>query len=111
MLAKSKIIDCPYLIKLLKVYQEDFSLHYLYEHVPYSLSTLIRKNYKKGSPEIVEMSSKLFLKKMNYELAVLISYLINMKIEIDLSVENIGFSQDEKMKVFMNSKCKMGNKN
>ncbi len=57
------------------------------------------------------MSSKLFLKKMNYELAVLISYLINMKIEINLSVENIGFSQDEKMKVFMNAKCKMGNKN
>ena len=27
---KSKLVDSPYLIRLLKIYQEDLTLHYLY---------------------------------------------------------------------------------
>jgi len=56
------------------------------------------------------MSSKLFLKKITYEIAMLISYLIDMKIEIDISIDNMGLTHDEKLKVFMNHRCKMGHK-
>ena len=56
------------------------------------------------------MSTKLFLKKMSYELALLISYLVELRLEIDLSVGNIGLTEGEKVKVFMNYRCKMGHK-
>jgi hypothetical protein len=41
---------------------------------------------------------------------MLISYLVRMKIEVELTMENIGFTKDEKLKLFMNSRCKMGRK-
>ena len=50
------------------------------------------------------------MKKISYELALLISYLIDMRIEIDLSVNTVGLTEDEKLKVFMNYRCKMGHK-
>ena len=56
------------------------------------------------------MGGKLFLKKITYEVAMLISYLIDMKIEIDISVANMGLTHDEKLKVFMSHRCKMGHK-
>lgn len=40
------------------------------------------------------MSSKLFLKKITYELAILISYLIDHRIEIDLAIDNLGLTSD-----------------
>lgn len=36
----------------------------------------------------------MFIKKISCELTMLISYLANMKIEIDISVENIGVTYD-----------------
>jgi hypothetical protein len=56
------------------------------------------------------MSAKLFLKKISYELTLLISYLAHMKIEVDLSVDNLGLTEDEKLKLYMNARCKMGHK-
>lgn len=41
---------------------------------------------------------------------MLISYLVRMKIEVELTIDNVGFTKDEKIKLFMNSKCKMGRK-
>lgn len=40
---KNKLINNPYLIKMVKIYQQDLSLHFIYEHVPYSLHNYIRK--------------------------------------------------------------------
>jgi hypothetical protein len=110
MIKKGRLINSPYIIKLLKLYQDDISLHYVYEHVPNSFSKYIQKNYSSGSRKIVEMSTKLFFKKISYEIAMLISTLIEMKIEIDLSMDTIGLTDDEKVKVFMSAKCRMGHK-
>lgn len=86
MVKKTKLIGSPYLVKLLKIYQEDLSLHYIYENVPFSLSSFLERQLSSGSQQILEMSKKLFLKKITYELAILIAYLVDMRIEIDLSV-------------------------
>ena len=48
MQAKAKLLDSAYLIRLLKVYQQDLNLHYLYEFVPYSLKGYISKTYLIG---------------------------------------------------------------
>ena len=110
MLKKTKLVRSDYIIKLQKIYQEDLTLHYIYEHVPHSFERYIQKHFRSGSAEIIEMSAKLFLKKMSYELALLISYLVELRIEIDLSIDNIGLTGSEKVKVFMNYRCKMGHK-
>lgn len=73
MLKKRELLQSSYLIRLLKIYQENLTLHYIYEHVPYSLSKYIQTHYKSDRNEIIEMSTKLFLKKLNYELTLLIS--------------------------------------
>jgi hypothetical protein len=33
-----------------------------------------------------------------------------MKIEVDLCVDNLGFTAEEKLKLFMHARCKMGRK-
>jgi hypothetical protein len=43
---KAKMIDSPYIIKLLKIYQDELSLHFIYEYVPYSIAKYIEKQYK-----------------------------------------------------------------
>jgi hypothetical protein len=48
MQAKAKILDSAYLVRLLKVYQDDLTLHYLYEFVPYSLRGHISRTYLIG---------------------------------------------------------------
>lgn len=53
MLKKNKLIDSPFIIRLLKIYQEELSLHYIYEHVPYSLLNYIHKFYKTGKQNIL----------------------------------------------------------
>jgi hypothetical protein len=80
MLKKRELLHSTYLIKLMKIYQEDLNLHYIYEHVPYSLSKYIQTHYKSDRNEIIEMSTKLFLKKLNYELTLLISELASLRI-------------------------------
>ncbi len=85
-------------------------MYYVFEYVPYSFQNYINKFYKSGKQQIVEMSSKLFLKKITNELTVLISYLISMRIEIDLSLSLLGLTKDEKVKLFMGPRCKMGHK-
>lgn len=40
------------------------------------------------------MSSKLLLKKISYELTLLISYLAKIKIEVELAYHNLGLTQD-----------------
>ena len=110
MIKKTKLVKSHYIVQLLKIYQEEDTLHYIYEHIPYSFEKYIQKKYSGGNKQIAEMNSKLFLKKIGYELAMLISYLIDMKIEIDISLNNVGLTEDEKIKVFMNYRCKMGHK-
>jgi len=56
------------------------------------------------------MNAKLFAKKMSHELALVIYYLARMKIEVDLSIENLGITEDEKLKIYMHARCKMGHK-
>jgi hypothetical protein len=78
--------------------------------VPYSLTNYIQKHYKNGKADIVDMNAKLFAKKMSHELALVIYYLARMKIEVDLSIENLGITEDEKLKIYMHARCKMGHK-
>jgi len=56
------------------------------------------------------MSAKLFLKKISYDLTIVINYLVQAKIELELSLRNLGLSEDEKLKVFMHSRCRIGHK-
>lgn len=39
---------------------------------------------------------------------MLISYLGKMKIEVELSVKNLGISSDEKLKLYVSPRSKMG---
>lgn len=80
MLKKNDAITNAYIIKLLAVYQENLHLHYVYEYVPYTLTSYILMKYKTENKEIWEMTKKLFIKKITYELTILISYLAKMKI-------------------------------
>ena len=110
MMKKCKLVTSVYLIKLVTICQEDLTLHYIYEHVPYSLPQYIHLHLTTGSPSILHMSRQLFLKKITYDIAMLINYLIEMNIEIDLSIHSLGLTADENLKVFMNHKCRMGHK-
>lgn len=110
MLKKNDAITNAYIIKLLAVYQENLHLHYVYEYVPYTLTSYILMKYKTENKEIWEMTKKLFIKKITYELTILISYLAKMKIQLDLKSANLGITENEKIKVYMSSKCRMGHK-
>jgi hypothetical protein len=63
---KNKLINSPYLIRMVKIYQQDLSLHFIYEHVPYSLSRYIKKAISETKAEGQQLNSKLFLKKVSY---------------------------------------------
>ena len=109
MQAKSRLVDSTYIIKLLKIYQSELTLHYIYEYVPYSLSRYIHLHFlPEGGTD--DHRRRVFLKRVSSELMMVISYLIRMKIEVDLCVSNLGFSKDDKLKLFMNAKCRMGHK-
>lgn len=90
---------------MVKIYQEELTLHYVYEHVPYSLAAYVQK-CGTSSPA----NAKLALKRVSYELMMLISFLVNMKIEVELAPHNLGFTYDGKLKLFMHARCKMGHK-
>lgn len=51
---------------MVKIYQQDLSLHFIYEHVPYSLSRYIKKAISETKAEGQQLNSKLFLKKVSY---------------------------------------------
>lgn len=70
---KRELLQSGYLIKLLKIYQDDLTLLYTYEHIPYSLGRYIKSHYNSDSTEVVEMSAKLFVKKISRELTIMIS--------------------------------------
>ena len=110
MTKKGKLVESNYIIRITKIYQDEFSLHYIYEYVPYSLIGFIDKYYANKGKEILELNSKNFLKKISCELTMLISYLACMKIQLDLNINTLGITADQKVKVYMNSKCKMGHK-
>lgn len=110
MLKKRELLQSGYLIKLMKIYQEDLKLLYVYEHVPYSLPHYIQTHYRSDRNDIIDMSAKLFLKKLNYELTLLISELASLRIELELSTDTLAITEDEKLKVFMAPRCRMGHK-
>ncbi len=83
---------------------------YTYEHVPYSLGKYIKNHYNSDSIEVIDMSAKLFVKKISRELTMMISELARLKIELEVTEDTIGITEDEKIKVFMGPKCRMGHK-
>ena len=107
---KRELLQSNYLIKLQKIYQDDLTLIYTYEHVPYSLGRYIKSHYNSDSSEVVEMSAKLFVKKISRELTMMISELARLKIELEVAEDSIGITEDEKIKVFMGPRCRMGHK-
>lgn len=54
------------------------------------------------------MASKLLLKKVTYELTVLMSYLANMRIDTELSLLTLGVTPTEKLKLYLSPRSKMG---
>jgi hypothetical protein len=102
---KSKLAESPYLIKLLKIYQENLTLHYIYEFVPFPLADFIPTRFHSRP-----LDARAFLKKLAFELTMLISCLATLRIELDLSLANLGLTDDEKLKVFMGARCRMGHK-
>ena len=54
------------------------------------------------------MTKNLLSKKLNFELTMLISYLGKMKIETELSMQHLGMSEDEKLKLYVSPRSKMG---
>ena len=54
------------------------------------------------------MTQTLISKKLVYELTMLISYLGKMRIETELSPNTLGVSQDEKLKLYISPRSKMG---
>ena len=53
MIKKSKLVKSNYIIPLLKIYQEELTLHYIYEHVPHSFAKIIEKRYRSGNQQII----------------------------------------------------------
>jgi hypothetical protein len=54
------------------------------------------------------MTRTLLIKKVTYELTVLMSYLAKMRIETELSMLTLGISHNEKVKLYLNPRSKMG---
>lgn len=82
------------MIRLQTVYQSDMKLHYVYEYVPFSIASFIKMKHSSQNKDIWEMTKKLTTKKVGYELTMLIGYLTKMKIEVDLSPQNLGINKE-----------------
>lgn len=108
MLRKQEMLSSPSLIRLLGVRTEGQSLVYEWEHVPHSIGSYVRLRFGAENAEIREMASKLLLKKVTYELTVLMSYLAKMRIETELSPLTLGVTSSEKLKLYLNPRSKMG---
>jgi hypothetical protein len=76
--------------------------------VAHSIGSYVRSRFGAESEEIREMASKLLLKKVTYELTVLMSYLAKMRIETELSLQTLGVTPAEKLKLYLNPRSKMG---
>ena len=63
---KVKLSDSNFIIKLIKIYQSELSLHYVYEYVPYSLTGFIDKYYINKGKEILGLNSNNFMKKISF---------------------------------------------
>jgi hypothetical protein len=54
------------------------------------------------------MTKNLLTKKLVYELTMLISYLGKMRIEAELNLKNLGINEEEKLKLYVSPRSKMG---
>ena len=59
----------------------------------HSIDSYLRSKHEGQSKDIWAMTKKLVVKKLAYELTMLISYLGKMRIDVDLSIKNLGISQ------------------
>jgi hypothetical protein len=62
--------------------------------VPYTLTSFLQMKLTTQTKDVWEMTKNLFLKKLTYELTMLIAYLAKMKIEVDLTPHNLGINQE-----------------
>jgi hypothetical protein len=108
MLRKQEMLGSNALIQLLGVRTEGLSLVYEWEHVAHSIGSYVRERFGSESAEIREMASKFLLKKVTYELTVLMSYLAKMRIETELSPLTLGVTPAEKLKLYLSPRSKMG---
>jgi len=108
MLKKREIITSHNIIKLLKVYQAETSLRYVYEYVPFSLKNCISQQCKQE--EGLQANKTLFMKKLSCELTMLISEMARLRVDMELSTETIGLTEEERVKIYMPARCRMGNK-
>jgi hypothetical protein len=80
MLRKQEMITNSAIIHLLSITVDGNTLVYEWEYVPYSISSYIRSKFATENHDIWEMTKKLMLKKVTYEITVLMSYLAKMRI-------------------------------
>lgn len=80
-----KGIQSNFIIKLLKIYEEDLCLHYIYEYVPYSLSTYIKNKLEKDEyDQFKDMTAKLLFKKITNDINAITAELSKLRIEAEL---------------------------
>ena len=96
------------IIRMTCIVEQEKSLVYYYEFVEFSIGSYLKGKHDGQSKDIWAMTKKLILKKLAYELTMLISYLGKMKIEVDLCMNNLGISRDEKLKLYIGPRSKMG---
>jgi DNA-binding transcriptional regulator GbsR (MarR family) len=102
------MITNPAIIGLLSVLKKGMSLLYEWQYVPHSISSYVRSKFNTANSDIWQMTRTLLVKKVTYELTILMSYLAKMKIETELSMHTLGISYDEKLKLYLNPRSKMG---
>lgn len=94
MLRKREMISNLAIISLLSISEKGMSLIYEWQYVPHSISSYVRSKYNAENGGIWEMTRKLLVKKVTYELTMLMSYLAKMRIETELSMQTLGISHD-----------------
>jgi hypothetical protein len=84
---KIKLLENNYVIKLLSTYQEDLTLHFTYEYIPFSLAKYLPRKLE-SNPHC----GRSLIKKISFDLTMMISFLASMRIELDLCVNNLGLT-------------------
>ena len=80
MIKKSEMVTNPSIIRLTGIAEQGLTLSYVYEFVPHSVESYLRSKRQIQPNDIWKMTKSLLVKKMAYELTMLISYLAKMRI-------------------------------
>lgn len=101
------MLNSPHVVKLLGVSREGFTLKYSYEYIPHSLLTYVRSKWSVHQNNWPQKKAQV-LKKMGYEITMLVGFLARMRVETNLTAHSLGVTEAEKIKIFLGPKARMG---